>query len=142
MKDFYARGNNTISSECKECYKAKMRKAYKPKHKDGIYHDELGRPIEYKNGIKAYAWTPQMVSDLKRFYPVTKNEELADIFMMSAKTIWKKAKELGIEKDKAWLNKIRAENALIGGYATKRKHKVHKKREPTYHRQARLNANK
>lgn len=111
-------------SQCKECIKAKRRARYTLKHKDGFYHDEIGRPVEYRHGYKRFDWTPQMLSDLNRLYPTTKNEELASIFMMSAKTVARKARSLGIQKDRNWLAKISKENAYLGGHARKKQAKL------------------
>ena len=64
-------------------------------------------------------WTPQMVSDLKRFYPNTTNNELKGLFMLSEYSIRKKAKELGLKKDKEFLLKEARLGGYIGGYKTK-----------------------
>ncbi len=121
-KDFYATHKGRgVTSLCKECYKEKRRTEHIRKHEDGFFHDEIGRPIEYVNGHRKFDWTPQMISDLKRFYPITKNDELAGMFMMSKTTVARKARSLGIVKDKEWFTKVAKENALLGGYANKRR---------------------
>lgn len=120
-KDFYTQKGKGITADCKECFKAKRRGRHKQKHKDGFFHDDVGRPVEYRNGHRRFDWTPQMLYDLKRLYPTTKNEELAGIFMMSKTTVARKAKSLGIQKDKEWMANISKEHALLGGYANKRK---------------------
>jgi len=120
-RDFYVRKETGIYADCKECFKAKRRDKYVFKRKDGFYLDEIGRPIEYHHGQKRLAWTPQMVDDFKRFYPTTKNEELAGIFMVSPSSISRKAKSLGIKKDKVWLNKMNKQNAYLGGLANKKR---------------------
>lgn len=120
-KDFYPLKGKCITADCKECYRAKRRAKYQKKHKDGLYLDKEGRPVEYHNGHRCFVWSPQMISDLKRFYPTTPNEELAGIFMMSKTTVARKAKELGITKDKDWMQKQAKEHAFMGGYANKKK---------------------
>lgn len=126
-KDFYKQKGKGVSSDCKECYKAKHRTRHKFKHKDGLFQDDFGRPIEYIHGRKRYYWTPQMLCDLRRLYPTTKNEEIAEIFMMSSATVIRKARSLGIKKDNDWMTKVRKENSFIGGYAHKKNLKLQAK---------------
>jgi hypothetical protein len=65
-------------------------------------------------------WTPQMESELKRYYPTTRNKELMELFMVSEYSIRKKAKELGLSKDKDFLLKEARLGGYLGGYKTKK----------------------
>lgn len=43
-----------------------------------------------------------MLDDLKRLYATTKNEDLVDILGVSQRTVIRKARELGLQKDPEW----------------------------------------
>ena len=58
-------------------------------------------------------WTNQMVSDLKRYYPTTKNRELCDLLGVKMTTLEKKARFFGLRKDKEWLRKTNQELARV-----------------------------
>lgn len=92
--------------------------AYKRK-KDGIFMGEDGRWRIHNRCATRIYWTPQMISDLKRFFPTTLNDELAEILMVSPRTLIRKARELGIEKDKKWLQDIWAERRMLANARSK-----------------------
>jgi transcriptional antiterminator len=54
-----------------------------------------------------------MLSELKRYYPTTKNPELADYFGVSQRTINRKAAELGLAKNKQFITKIATDNGYL-----------------------------
>lgn len=124
-KDFY-KSKGVYSAYCKECAKEKMRNKYVPKHKNGKYLDKDGRIVEWKNGYKRLVWSQSMIFDLKRFFPCTTNKELAEIFMVSKWSVEKKAKELGLKKDKEFLRQQSRRGGILGGMAMIRKHKKKK----------------
>lgn len=53
---------------------------------------------------RSLVWTSQMLSDLRRLFARTKNEELAGILGVGVRTMVHKARELGLEKDGEWLS--------------------------------------
>ena len=78
-----------------------MRKA------DGLYRDaDTGRVWEHDRYANRIYWTGQMLSDLRRLFPVTKNEVVAEVCGVSLRTMIRKARELGLEKDAAWLHGV------------------------------------
>lgn len=104
---------------CKECRKARKKKLNKLN--DGIV--QMGtRLIIRKDGISRIYWSSNMVSELKRYYPTTKNAELADYFGVSQRTINRKAAELGLVKSKQYISEISTENS-IQGYVTRWRNK-------------------
>ena len=109
LRDFYKDRNGHVSTYCKECVKAKKRAEYAAGRKkpDGIRMDlSTGRVYE-KNGLsKRIFWSKQMCDDLKRLFPTTKNEDLAQYLGVSVSTMIRKARKLGIEKDKDWMHGI------------------------------------
>ena len=58
-------------------------------------------------------WTPWMLSYLKRHFATTLNEEMAGLLGVSLRTVNRKAKELGLEKNSEWLQAIWAERRLM-----------------------------
>ena len=102
-------------ARCKECHKARKRKLNKLN--DGIV--PMGnRLIIRKDGISRIYWSGNMISELKRYFPTTKNTELADYFGVSPRTINRKAAELGLVKNKQYISEISTEKG-IQGYITR-----------------------
>lgn len=54
-------------------------------------------------------WTPEMITRLKNEFPVTYNNQLADELGVSHRTLIRKARELGLEKEEGFLEKRRFE---------------------------------
>lgn len=101
---------------CKECTKTTHRKAYKEARKAtyGITLNDKGQYINYQGRKKSIHWTGNMLSDLKRHYPTTKNKELAELLGVSERTLVRKARELGIGKNPEWLACVSRTNGFIG----------------------------
>jgi hypothetical protein len=90
--------------ECKECTKKRVYQ------KKGVtYNHEKQRLMKGK----AYYWNPQSISDLKRYYPDTKNDELTGMFGVSKRTLVRMARKLGIEKDKDFMLQCQKESSLF-----------------------------
>lgn len=106
LRDFYPiRKTGGYSSWCKDCQKQNKREWYDKNHRvpDGIKQDQrTGRLYEHKGLSRRIYWNTRMVDDMKRLYATTKNEDLADIVGVSQRTLIRKARELGLEKDPAW----------------------------------------
>ena len=51
----------------------------------------------------ALFWNADMIATITRYYPTTFNEELAGILGISLRTMIRKARQLGLTKDKTWL---------------------------------------
>lgn len=100
---------------CKECHKARKRRLNKLN--EGIVQ-RGNRLIIRKDGISRIYWSGNMLSELKRYYPTTKNSELADYFGVSQRTINRKAAELGLTKSKQFIADVSKEN---GYYALVKK---------------------
>ena len=103
LRDYYKDKYGNVSSYCKECVKAKKRAEYATGRKkpDGIRMDlSTGRVYEKDGSTKRIFWSKQMCDDLKRLFPTTKNDDLAQYLGVSVRTMIRKARKLGIEKDK------------------------------------------
>lgn len=88
---------------------------------DGLYVGDDGRIYNHQRYKTMIFWSPQMISDLKRYFPTTLNEELAGILNVSPRTMVRKARELGLEKDKVWLRAIWEERRLMAHVESKRR---------------------
>ncbi len=64
------------------------------------------RPPRRTAGIE---WTPGMLATLKDKFPVTFNKVLAEELGVSLRTLVRKARELGVEKEEGFLEKRRSE---------------------------------
>ena len=105
---------------CKECHKNRKRELNKLN--DGIVPKGTHLIIR-KDGISRIYWSGNMLSELKRYYPTTKNSELADYFGVSQRTINRKASELGLAKNKNFISEIAKENGIYGKVTKNRNHK-------------------
>ena len=106
--DFYT----PSATYCKECSREYERERYNRTKKvpDGPRYNSKGQLVMHQgHGVKIL-WTDQMLADLRRWYPTTKNEELAGIFGIGRRTLRTKAKELQLQKDKKWVLGIRRQN--------------------------------
>ena len=55
-----------------------------------------------------------MLSDMRRLFPTTRNDELAGVLGLAVRTVVRKAREMGLEKDKEWLRTIWKTNIRMG----------------------------
>lgn len=97
-------------ARCKECHKARKRRLNKLS--EGIVQ-RGNHLIIRKEGISRIYWSGNMLSELKRYYPTTKNAELADYFGVSQRTINRKAAELGLTKSKQFIADVSKENGYL-----------------------------
>lgn len=66
--------------------------------------DEHGRKLMTRpEGGLTFFWSPQMIDDLKRLFPRTANDDVAEYFNVSQSTIYRKARQLGLKKDPEYL---------------------------------------
>lgn len=58
-------------------------------------------------------WTPSMIDCLKRNYEITKNEDLAVMLGVSMRSVTRKARELGLKKNVAWVRALWKTNVKL-----------------------------
>ena len=93
--------------------------AYQRK-KDGLYHDpDTGRVMEHQGYATRIHWNGNMISFLRRHFATTLNEEMADCLGVSMRTMIRKARELGLEKDPEWLRKVWEERRMMAHVISK-----------------------
>lgn len=90
-----------------------MRKNTYVRKKDCIYIGKDGRVWQHNHLTTRLYWSPQKIADIKRYFPTTINEECAAILGVSVRTLIRKARELGLAKDKEWLKEILRDNQII-----------------------------
>lgn len=78
--------------------------------KEGLKKQELP-------GIK---WTPQMLKILTDFFPIMFNRPLALWLQVSQRTMLRKARELGLEKQEGFLDKRRKDISRLAGEALRK----------------------
>lgn len=110
--------NGYLSSYCKQCQSVYKRNLYL-KHKQeriGVYFSaKRKRLVQYDGtGKSKIYWSPQMRADMIKFFPNTCNYDLCQMFMISERSLLRKARELGLKKDKKYLNRIAKESGMLG----------------------------
>lgn len=108
LSDFYLYSNGCTSSRCKECMRKQSREAYARtrKVKDGIRKGDDGRLVEHKNGRIRLYWGELKIAQFKKDYPFMRNDDLAVKYDCSFRTVIRRAREMGLEKDKVWLRNV------------------------------------
>lgn len=107
---------------CKECTRAENRECYRRNRKkpEGVFlHESYGRLMEHRGLATSIYWTGDMLSILRRFYSNTKNEELVGMLGVSRRTLIRKAREMGLAKDKDFMERTWAENRLMASVAVR-----------------------
>lgn len=124
LRDFYRRIDGTLASECKDCSRAYKREYYRKnlKVEDGtFYHKSYGRIMVHNGCSTRIFWSPSMISYLQKYFPTTKNKELAEELGVSPRTMIRKARELHLYKNSEWLQGVWNEHRLIAQSESKRK---------------------
>ena len=66
-------------------------------------HRTLGRLVEHKGYSTRIFWNGNMLSIMRRHYHNTLNRELAEMLGVSERSVTRKAREMGLEKDKGFV---------------------------------------
>lgn len=110
LRDFYHFGRSKnhpdgYDCRCKQCRRKEKNDEYARNRKvpDGLRMNAEGRVVEKKGASSRLYWPPMKVQDFKREFPYNTNEDLAIDFECSVRTIVRRARELGLEKDPEWL---------------------------------------
>lgn len=122
LRDFYRLANGERWGACKECQRKQKNDWYKANRKkpDGVFYDtKEARLMEHRGASKRIYWTGDMLSLLRRYFPNTKTEEVAEMIGVSHRTVIRKARELGIEKDADFLLRVWDENRLLAHVSNK-----------------------
>lgn len=103
--------------------RAKWRKEYRKYHPKKpartFYHPALDRIVVHDGYSTRIFWNETMLSFLRRNYATMLNSELAEWLGVSMRTVIRKARELGLEKDAQWLSAIWDERRAMAVASTK-----------------------
>lgn len=116
LRDFYKYDEVNYKKICKECFKQYIKEQYNLKRKkpDGkYYHSKFGRVMEHNGRSVKIFWNKDMLDILYEYYPKTKNEEVADMCGVAQRTMIRKARELGLQKDKDFMNSVWGNNLKL-----------------------------
>lgn len=95
--------------------------AYQPARQGVYYNPKVGRIVHHEHYATRIFWNTQMIDYLRRHFPTTLNEELAGCLGVSQRTMIRKARELGLEKDPEWLAAVWEERRKLAHVISKRK---------------------
>ena len=98
-----------------------MPSKYKPVREGIFYSEKHGRIVVHHGYSVRIHWSKDMLDYLKQHYATTLNEELAGCLGVSPRTMIRKARELGLEKDNVWLRGVYEERRRLAMAASKRK---------------------
>ena len=116
LRDFWKLKSGERYRLCIECGRKEKNEEYARNHKvpDGtFYHKSFGRIMEHKGCSTRIFWNKDMLDILKTHYPNTKNEEVAEMCGVSPRTMIRKARELGLQKDKDFVQGVWEENRKL-----------------------------
>lgn len=94
---------------------------YQRKPDGARYHPAYDRIMEHQGYALRIYWSTSMLDYLRKHYPTTLNEELAGCLGVSQRTMIRKARELGLEKDPEWLAAVWDERRQLAHVISKRK---------------------
>lgn len=83
-------------------------------------HPTMGRLVEHEGYATRIFWNQQMLHFLKNNYATTTNDELAGCLGVSTRTMIRKARQLGLQKDKEWLAQTWNDNRMMAHAVSKR----------------------
>ena len=122
MREFYPLKNGGRSSWCHECVLEYKRERYRKTRKvpDGTFmHRTQGRIVEHNGYSTRIFWNGNMLSMMRRHYHNTLNRELAEMLGVSERSVTRKAREMGLEKDKGFVASLSREHLLLANARSK-----------------------
>lgn len=94
---------------------------YQQKKDSVFFHPVFGRIVRKQGMGISIHWSKDMLDYLRRNFPTMLNQELAECLGVSQSTMIRKAREMGLEKDKKWLQGIWDERRHMAHSAARRK---------------------
>lgn len=90
----------------KSCVESLVRRERWTVSRRKVYVDEAGRKRYSENGNARNYWSPQMLDDMKRLFPYRSNEFMCEYLGVKPASLGRKARELGLKKDKEYISEI------------------------------------
>ena len=104
--EFYKMSNRKNFPDGYDCrckkFRRKEDRERQRKKPDGLYSIN-GRTMQREGRVLRIYWGEEAIKKFKRLFPTTTNEELAIEFLCSERTIIRRARKLGLEKDPEWV---------------------------------------
>lgn len=101
-------------------WRQEYRKYHPIKPARTFYHQGQQRVVTRDRYSMRIFWNKQMTDFLKTHFATSLNEDLAGCLGVSQRTVIRKARELGLKKDKTWLDGIWNERRLMANAEAKR----------------------
>ncbi len=105
--------------------RAAWREYYRSRHpiqpKRTYYHPTMQRIVDHDHRALTIHWSPMMLEYLTRNFATMLNNDLAEWLGVSPRTVVRKARQLGLTKNKAWLDGIWNERRKMAHSAAKKK---------------------
>jgi len=98
-----------------------MPSKYEPVREGTFYSAKHGRIVVHHGYSVRIHWSKDMLDYLRQHYPTTLNDELAGCLGVSPRTMIRKARELGLQKDEKWLASVWEERRKMAQVESKRK---------------------
>ena len=98
-----------------------MPSKYEPVREGTFYSEKHGRVVVHHGYATWVFWNKDMLDYLKQHYATTLNDELAGCLGVSPRTMIRKARELGLQKDEKWLAGVWEERRKMATVESKRK---------------------
>ena len=107
--------------EQRAIWRERYRKYHPIKPARTFYHFKMGRVVTRDRYATRIFWNKDMLDFLKANFATMLNDELAGCLGVSLRTMIRKARELGLQKDADWLKAVWEERRLMAHVASKRK---------------------
>ena len=98
-----------------------MPSKYQPVREGTFYSEKHGRIVVHHGYSVRIHWNKDMLDYLRQHYATTLNDELAGCLGVSPRTMIRKARELGLEKDPVWLASVWEERRKMASAVAKKK---------------------
>lgn len=85
------------------------------------YNKSVGRIVHVAGRSRSVFWSKQMEDELRRIFPRSFNAELCEYFGLSQRTILRKARQMGLQKDPEWQHQNCLHSARMAHIAARAK---------------------
>lgn len=111
----------TVEIERRRAYQRELyRRKHPPQPPRSFYSEKHGRIVVREKAATSIFWSTDMLDYLRRHYATTLNDELAGCLGVSKRTMIRKARQLGLTKDKAWLMSIWVKHCKLAQWLSSR----------------------
>ena len=100
---------------CKECRRKEKNEYYAKRRKvpDGLRLNADGQAVEKRGCSVRLYWGEERLKDFRRLFPFNTNEDVAIDMGCSVRTVIRRAREMGLEKNPQWLQNVWNKNIAL-----------------------------